>query len=190
MSINDILTEKKMTRYRLSKISGVPFTTIGDICSGKADIEKCTAGTLYKIAKVLDVTIEELLESSKAEYRCAFETFKSNTCHRVKDMGDVDFMLHVLECDEIRTLYNKGWYPEALYLLAMLDYLSRVNDVPLCTRYNDIRSLRLSNPVFPVGVVLASKVIHSDEPLKKAEADAIPEFRRFNIIESEVRNVV
>jgi transcriptional regulator with XRE-family HTH domain len=190
MNINDILTEKDMTRYRLSKISGVPFTTIGDICNGKTDIEKCSAGTLYKIAKVLGVTIEELLESSKTEYRSAFETFKSNTCHQVKDMGDVDFMIHILESDEIRTLYNKGWYPEALYLLAMLDYLSRVNDVPLCTRYNDIRSRRLSNLVFPVGVVLASKVIHSDEPLKKAEAEAIPEFRRFNIIESEVRNVV
>ena len=29
------------------------MTTITDICSGKADLDKCAAGTLYKIAKVL-----------------------------------------------------------------------------------------------------------------------------------------
>jgi hypothetical protein len=30
----------------------------------------------------------------------------------------------------------------------------------------------------------------SDEPKRKAEKDAIPEFKRFNIIECEVRKVV
>lgn len=29
------------------------MTTITDICSGKADIDKCAAGTLHKIADVL-----------------------------------------------------------------------------------------------------------------------------------------
>ena len=124
------------------------------------------------------------------EYRCAFETFKSNTCHFVKDMGDLDFIALVLEQDEIRTLYEKRWYPEALYLLAMLDYLSRVNELPLCMKYNDIRARKLEKPIFPTGVMLASTVLNSDEPLINAEQNAIPEFRRFNIIENEVRNVV
>jgi hypothetical protein len=39
-------------------------------------------------------------------------------------------------------------------------------------------------------VLLNSEVLKSDEPLRIAEQEAIPEFRRFNIIESEVRNVV
>jgi len=181
-----------MTKYRLSKKSGVSQTTINDICNGKAKIDKCAAGTLYRIAKALGITIEAILESCENEddYRCAFETFKSNTCHHVKDMGDIDFMLDLLESDEIRTLYNKSWYPEALYLLAMLDYLSRENDIPLCTKYNDIRCQKLEKPLYPTGVILTSEVIHSDEPIRKAERDAIPEFKRFNIIENEVRNVV
>ena len=91
---------------------------------------------------------------------------------------------------EIRKLYDKKWYPEALYLLAMLDYLSRVNDVPICTRYNDIRAQRLSKLLFPVGVLLSSDVLKSDEPIQRAKKEAIPEFLRFNIIESGVRNVV
>ena len=190
MLINEQLEKKSITKYRLSKESGVPQATINDICSGKADIEKCAAGTLYRLAKILDVSVEDILEDAKKDFRAAFETFKSNTCHHVKDMGDIDFMLNVLETDEIRALYNKRWYPEALYLLAMLDYLSRINDIPICTKYDDIRTRKLSKPIYPTGVLLTSEILSSDEPLRKAEEEAIPEFRRFNIIESEVRNVV
>lgn len=105
-------------------------------------------------------------------------------------MGEIDFMIHVLESDEIRRLYERKWYPEALYLLAMLDYLPRENNIPICTKYDDIRTRRLAKPVYPIGVLITSEVLKSEAPLRKAEQEAIPEFRRFNIIESEVRNVV
>ena len=190
MLINEKLEKINMTKYRLSKDSGVPQATINDICSGKADLEKCSAGTLYKIAKVLGISIESILDSGKDDIRSSFEIFKSNTCHHVKDMGDLDFIVVVLESDEVRKLYNKHWYPEALYLLAMLDYLSRINEIPLCSKYNDLRMRKLEKPIYPVGVLLNSEVLKSDEPLRIAEKEAIPEFRRFNIIESEVRNVV
>ena len=190
MLITEQLEKKQMTKYKLSKLSGVPQTTINDICTGKVDLEKCSAGTLYRIAKVLGVSIEEILESAVSEHRASFETFKSNVCHNVKNMGDVDFMIHVLESDEIRTLYERKWYPEALYLLAMLDYLSRENNIPLCTKYDDIRTRRLAKPVYPIGVLITSEVLKSETPLREAEQEAIPEFRRFNIIESDVRNVV
>lgn len=190
MLINEKLEKINMTKYRLSKDSGVPQATINDICSGKADLEKCSAGTLYKIAKVLGISIESILDSAKDDIRSSFEIFKSNTCHHVKDMGDLDFIVVVLESDEVRKLYNKHWYPEALYLLAMLDYLSRINEIPLCSKYNDLRRMKLEKPIYPVGVLLNSEVLKSDEPLRIAEKEAIPEFRRFNIIESEVRNIV
>ncbi len=67
-------------------------------------------------------------QESRQEYLSSFQTFKCNICHRVKDMGDENFMIDILEKDEIRALYNKRWFPESLYLLAMLDYLSRENN--------------------------------------------------------------
>ena len=143
MIINDLLEKEKMSRYRLSKESGVAMTTITDICNGKADLDKCTAGTLHKIAKVLNVTVDSILENNSADnidYRCSFETFKSNTCHHVKDMGDIDFIIETLETDEVRKLYERRWCREAMYLLAMIDYLSRMNDLPLCTILNRINS--------------------------------------------------
>jgi transcriptional regulator with XRE-family HTH domain len=192
MIINDLLEKKNMSRYRLSKESGVAMTTITDICSGKADLDKCAAGTLYKIAKALGVTVDSILESkntTKADYRCSFETFKSNTCHHVKDLGDIDFIIETLETGEIRKLYERRWYRESFYLLAMVDYLSRMNGLPICTNYNDIRSQKLNKPNFPAGIVVSYAATGDESIKEKALANAIPEFMRFNIVESEVRNV-
>lgn len=192
MIINELLQKENMSRYRLSKESGVAMTTITDICSGKAELDKCMAGTLYKIARVLGVTVDSLLENNKEradDYRCSFETFKSNICHQVKDLGDIDFIMETLEADEIRKLYDRQWYRESLYLLAMIDYLSRINRLPICTNYNDIRSQKLEKPHFPAGIEV-SYAATGDESIKnKAMENAIPEFMRFNIVESEVRNV-
>ena len=63
MLINEQLEKQHMSKYRLSKDSGVPQATVNDICSGKAELEKCSAGTLYRLAKVLGVSIEDILES-------------------------------------------------------------------------------------------------------------------------------
>ena len=192
MIVNELLQKENMSKYRLSKESGVAMSTITDICNGKADLDKCAAGTLYKIAKVLGVTVDSLLENNErrnSDYRCTFETFKSNICHHVKDLGDIDFIIEILEADEIRKLYDRQWHREALYLLGMVDYLSRMNSLPICTNYNDIRNHKLEKPYFPAGIV-ASYAATGDENIKsEAIANAIPEFMRFNIVESEVRNV-
>jgi len=191
--IDELLKKKNISRYRLSKESGVPMTTVTDICSGKADLESCAAGTLYKIAQTLGVTVDLILENNRishTDYRCSFETFKSNTCHQVKDKGDLGFIIEVLETDEIRKLYNRQWNREALYLLAMVDYLSKENNIPVCTNYNDIRGHKLEKPCFPAGIELSS-ALAGDESIKaEAIAKAIPEFMRFNIVEAEVRNVI
>ena len=65
MIINDLLRKSKMSRYQLSKESGVPQATVSDICSGKSSLEKCASGTLYKIAKVLNVTVDSILEAGE-----------------------------------------------------------------------------------------------------------------------------
>lgn len=92
-------------------------------------------------------------------------------------MGDIDFIIETLEADEIRKLYERSWYREALYLLAMIDYLSRMNGLPLCTNYNDIRSQKLEKPYFPAGVVV-SYVATGDESIK--EKALAKEFRKKN----------
>jgi len=85
---------------------------------------------------------------------------------------------------------NPGNY--AFRRIAGPDYvdMSRENNIPICTKYDDIRTRRLAKPIYPIGVLITSEVLKSEAPLREAEQEAIPEFRRFNIIESDVRNVV
>jgi len=188
MNINTLLDKKGMTKYRLAKTSGVPQTTVIDICSGKAKIENCSGETIYKLAKTLGVSMESLVSDSM-EHRPGFETFKSNVCHSVKDMGDLDFLISTLETGKIRELYERKWYAESLYLLAMADYLSRENGFPLCAEYNDIRQAKLLKTVYPSGVLAMCAAYKSDEPKSESLREAIPEFLRHNIVEAEVRNV-
>ena len=67
--------------------------------------------------KVLNVTVDAILENNSADnvdYRYSFETFKSNTCHHVKDMGDIDFIIETLETDESKEkLYERRWCRES-----------------------------------------------------------------------------
>lgn len=63
MIINELLQRKGMTKYRLAVEADIPHATLSDICSGKAKLEKCSAETVYKLAKVLDVSVELLVES-------------------------------------------------------------------------------------------------------------------------------
>lgn len=185
----ELLEQKHITKYRLSKMSGVPQSTIADICNGKSKLAKCSAETVYMLSKALDVSMESLFElSTENERLYSFDVYKSTVCHEVKNLGDLQFIINTLKENKIRDLYNKRWYPEALYLLAMIDYLSRENGLPVCTNYDDIRACKLKNPVFPNSVIALSLV--DDSALSRAEKNAIPEFKRFNIIEAEVRNVV
>jgi len=188
MTINALLAKKGMTKYRLAKTSGVSQTTVIDICSGKAKIENCTGETLYRLAKTLDVSMESLL-SEHMEYRPAFEIFKSNICHSVKDLGDIDFLMDVIKTDRIISYLDKRWHREALYLLAMVDYLCRENNLPLHEDYAELRCLKLSDIIYPSGILILCAALGSDEPKEKSLQEAIPEFLRHNIVESEVRNV-
>ena len=187
--LDELMKEKNMTIYRLSKDSGIPYATLNDICNGKTRLEKCSGETIYKLSKALRVTMESLLESYMEE-RCDFELYKSNVCHRVKLLGDVEFVIETLERNDIRKFYQKKWYPECFYLLAMLDYLSRVNNIPKCNDYNDLRCQKLEKTIYPSSIIAASGAMKNKNIKEQAFKESIPEFVRFNIVENEVRNVV
>ena len=189
MTIQEMLKENNMSVYKLSKASAAPYATCNDIVSGKAQLEKCSAETVYKIAQTLNVSMESILAPCFVK-RSSFENFKSTICHRVKELGDIDFIIDTLESQDIRMYFERKWYPESLYLLAMLDYISRENDVPLCDEYDDLRRCRLENTIYPSSVLAMSAASKKDDELRCAEVTAIPEFKRFNIIESDVRNVI
>ena len=75
MMIEELLARRNMTKYRLAVQAGIPHATLSDICSGKTKIEKCSAETVYKLAKALQVPMELLTETGirQAEREQAYE---------------------------------------------------------------------------------------------------------------------
>ncbi|MCQ2796479.1 MAG: helix-turn-helix transcriptional regulator [Bacilli bacterium] len=185
MFIDDLLKERKMSKYRLAKLTDIPYSTINDICNHHASINKCNVLTVYKIANALNVTIEDLLEPK----RIPFESFKSNVCHEVKRLSDIPFINKTIEDNKILHYLKLRWYPEALYLLAMIDYLSRINKIPLNNDYDSLRKLSLTSPHYPISALVADMVNKNNLEKQRVKKEAIPEFKRFNIMESEIRNV-
>ena len=193
MVIDEILKKKNMSRYKLSKLSGVPQTTISDLCNGKTSLMNSSVGTVYKIAHAFDIKIDDLveIEVDRIDYEnCNFENFKSYICHSVKEKGDLTFILDTINSKEIEHYYRAKHYLEAFYLLGMVDYLSNENDIPLYENYNTLRTQKLDKVIYPISLLMEVAVTKNESLKEEAYENAIPEFKRFNIVENEVRNVI
>ena len=57
--IKDLMKEKNMSIYRLSKETGISDSLLGKILNGK--VENPRIQTVKQIAKALDVTIDEIV---------------------------------------------------------------------------------------------------------------------------------
>ena len=79
MTFKDLLAEKGLTVYRLSKISDLPKSTLNDIATGKVELLDCSGRTLQKISKCLNVKIEKLLELEPEEATTVLPEFLNDS---------------------------------------------------------------------------------------------------------------
>ena len=135
--------------YGLAKETGLPYTTINRLANDKLDINDCNAAAVYKIAKALEVSMEQLINEKEKD----FELFKSYICQQVRSLGYIEFIRKMLTTDIISTLYSEEQYAEAFYLLAMLDYQSNKHNIPLYNKYNPLRTQKLSRVRYPPKLV-------------------------------------
>lgn len=189
MLIQEYINNSNKTLYRVSKDSGLPYNTLKDLYTGKTKVQNASSETIYKLAKYFSVSMEEMMEPYVHE-RSDFSLYKSEVCHQLKRMGDKEFLIDVLKSGKIPMYFERAWYPEAFYMLAMVDYLCRIHKYPLVENYNTFRCRKLEKPIYPIDAVLMDKSLDTDKYRKEAYMKAIPEFKRFNIMEPEVRNVV
>ena len=132
---------------------------------------------------------EKVLETI-FEKRRNFEVYKSNVCHLVKDWGDLEFVLTIITTNQVQILWNKHWYPEALYLLGIVDYLSRINDIPLYKMYSEMRCSKMKIMIYPADAILMDIISKTNTHKEEALKNAIPEILRHNIVECDIRDVV
>ena len=189
MDFSFLLENEPMSMYECSKRSGIPYSTLSDIIKGKTPIERVSSKHLRALADTLDYSMDTLYSIMHVPERTSFETFKSQVRHEVKLLGDIDFINETLRTDMIRLYWHWEWFYEAFYLLAMLDYLCRINKMETEKKYNDMREYKLPETVYPMDISLAAKINNNLDIRDAAIRESIPEFIKFNIVEKEIRDV-
>lgn len=145
MTLQALLDNEKITKYQLSKTSGVSKTTVIDICSGKTSIEKCNAKTVLQIARALNKSMEEIMELDDGEYHadtglpkdesyleCGLPEYLKTSVENMKkswkivDSGKKDLHWDIFWCDlnaDINSAENgniisseQAWYLRKKYL--------------------------------------------------------------------------
>lgn len=61
MKLKEYIQDNNLNISRLSKESGIPYSTVSELVNNKKSIGKCTAETVYGLAKYLGTTVEDLL---------------------------------------------------------------------------------------------------------------------------------
>ena len=62
MGLKELLDEKGITMYRLAMMTGLSRAGIVDLCNERIKLTRSQSGTVYRIAKALDVSMESLLD--------------------------------------------------------------------------------------------------------------------------------
>ena len=144
MGLQDLLEQRKISKYHLSKMSGVPKTTIMDICAGRSDIERCTAKTVQQLARALGLTMEEImalsmqydsatgLPNDMAYFECDLPQFLSDSIEAMKkawekldrgeeyyewdcDFCDLQSSINAAEVEQVISP-DQAWYLREKYL--------------------------------------------------------------------------
>ena len=119
-----------------------------------------------------------------------FEAYKSNISHMLKELGDIRFLIKIIQDNAVVVLWDSNHKKEALYLLATTDYLCRINNVPLVTNYQELRTCSFVEPIFSRDVLMEDLLLKSSNAKARAREKCIPEFLRHNIIEGDIRYAV
>ena len=62
MDLNQLRKDKGLSIRQLSRASGVPLTTVHDLCSGNSDIKKASIETVYRLFSVLGCSIQDIFD--------------------------------------------------------------------------------------------------------------------------------
>lgn len=60
--LKEFLKQKEISIYKLAEKSGIPYSTLNDIANHKVDIANVRVGILYKLAGILNISMDALYE--------------------------------------------------------------------------------------------------------------------------------
>lgn len=116
-----------------------------------------------------------------------FEIFKSDLCQSIKKMKPIEAINQIKKSCCIEVLLNKNEDVKALYLVAMVNYLS--NKYNLNMNIHDYDNFRVEQMVYPRSVLFKCAITKNDKYKQEAIKHAEKEFLQFNIYEGEIERV-
>ncbi len=189
-----LLKKKNMSIYQLERSSSISHATLLDICNEKTNVEKCSCLLLSNLSNALNIPMNKLYDYlsykdlSLFAYNDEFDLFKSNICHELKEEKYIYFLKKYLNNNLVKELYDKKKTLEAIYLVAMIDFLCKSHNLPVPKEYESIRKLKSQKVIVPKSIflLLVNKKIRINDILKECN----PVFYKHNLIESEIYNVI
>ena len=207
MYLQKLMNERNMTRAELCKTSGVPDSTLRDILTGKVRLDRCKSGTLLRIANALETTTDSILEHFLAEcpesYDSGYNDSDPTYLHDNNSLldfyvlvdlivqgraviPDTDMIRFILSEDLVEKMFSVAHYREGLFLVGLVDYLTRKHGLPQNPRFDVYRKYALDYPVYSLDTLHEYDDTFALEEAKElAEDFAIPELGAYNIFMTE-----
>lgn len=177
-----------MSLADLERKSQVAHATLFDIYSEKTDFKKVSVEVASKIAKALDMSIDELY--MKLTYKDMtdmvtskeFDLYRSDTLHKLRrDRWKKFVEKHKSEVNE---LYKNEEFDKSIYLATLIDDICKKHKEPLIEEFEEVREVKLDKLLVPSSIYFALNLntITSSELIKKSSKV----FLKNNIIEEEI----
>jgi len=163
---------QNITLHQLSVISGVPYSTVWGIANSTIRMEDCSYLTIQRLCSALNTTPEYLVQVF------GFRHFRDELHNQIKSLGPVNFLIKNLNENSVIQLYRAGYTVRAMYLMCMIDYISRLLCVPILKEYDFLRHKKLEKPL-----------VIAERP-QNGNPEYIPEFERHNILEGDIFDAV
>lgn len=172
--------------YKCAKETNIPYSTLSDIANKHTNPQNINSGTLNSLAHYFNMSMDDLYRLLMLKERMEFAQFRSEMCHKLQRNGDIGMLAFIRKGNYIPLLWKIKWYPESLYLLAMLDEITKKNNAELCKDYDWFRKQKMKELIVSPDIILEEKLSGSLSYREKLINHANPEFLKYNILEGDI----
>lgn len=171
IDLKAVLKERDVSIRECSLVYDIPYATLYDIVSGRADINECKFSTVKKIADFVGIP-PEFLDFGNED----FFLFRSNLHHTLKREHALDVRQDIIRKKIIPAYLLNDQDVKAVYCLALVDYIEKKYNLKPSKYLIRYSGFSLSKP-FYFGDVEKQKTY-------------IPEFKARNIMEGNLYDAV
>lgn len=138
--LNRILSEKGISKPRLAKMSGIPYSTIMSFFDVTKGTENIKLSTLKKLSKTLNVSLDYLADDD-------IEEIEEPHTSLSKYIATDDSMAPLLNIGDIAYINEKDNYENGETILFELENMKYIRKILKRSTYIEFHAL---NPYFPV----------------------------------------